>query len=319
MGPGGAQFWFGKEAALLQMNRLFEMVYLLMERGTLTAAELAERFEVSTRTVYRDVELLSQAGIPVYALKGRGGGIGLMPQFVLDRSLLTPGEQDEILLALQSLQATGAGAGPGVLERVSALFRRQAPTEWIEVDFTSWGSGEQEKAAFQLLRTAILERQAVAFSYYNAWGECSERTVEPGKLCFKSAAWYLQAWCRLREDWRFFRLSRMENLRLTGDRFAPRAVPPPAYDQAPPGSLVTLWLRFSPRAAYRVWEEFERRAIQRQPDGSLLVRATFPENDWVLGYLLSFGGEVQVQSPERYRLLLQQEAQKIATSYERGR
>ena len=156
----------------MQINRLFEIIYLLLEKGSVTAAALAERFEVSVRTIYRDIDLLSGAGIPVYCSRGRGGGVSLLPDFVLDKSLLSEREQDEILFALQSVAATHAG-GEEVLERVNTLFRRQG-ADWIEVDFShwgwDWGSDEGEKRKFNLLKDAILSRQKLHFIYYSAAG-----------------------------------------------------------------------------------------------------------------------------------------------------
>ena len=108
----------------MQVNRLFEMLYLLLQKGGMTASALAERFEVSSRTIYRDVETLSAAGIPIYAAKGKGGGIRLLPEFVLNKSLLSENEQNEILFALQSLHAGGAADNRQVLERLSGLFQR---------------------------------------------------------------------------------------------------------------------------------------------------------------------------------------------------
>ena len=140
----------------MKNGRLFELLYLLVERRALTAGELAERFEVSERTIYRDVDALSAAGVPVYTQRGQGGGIRLMDQFVLDRCLLSPREQDEVLFALRALLSTGGLEGAEALERLSALFRREAEG-WVEVDFTDWGSGEQERENFRIVREGIME------------------------------------------------------------------------------------------------------------------------------------------------------------------
>lgn len=192
----------------MQIHRLFEIVYLLMEKGSVTAKELAERFEVSTRTVYRDIDALSGAGIPVYASRGKGGGIRLLPDFVLNKSLLTGAEQDEILFALQSLKATSASQNSEVFSRLSGLFRKET-VDWIDVDFSRWGTGDAEREIFQMLKTAILERRVIAFTYYNTSGVCSERRVEPMKLRFQSNSWYLQAFCLTRENFRIFKTCRM--------------------------------------------------------------------------------------------------------------
>ena len=119
----------------MKNSRLFKILYLLVEKRAVTAGELAERLEVSERTIYRDIDALSAAGIPVFTQKGQGGGIRLMDQFVLDRALLSPEEQDEILFALQAILATGGGAEADTLSRLSALFRREGG-DWLEVDFT---------------------------------------------------------------------------------------------------------------------------------------------------------------------------------------
>ena len=124
----------------MKNSRLFEILYLLVEKRALTAGELAKRLEVSERTIYRDIDALSAAGIPVFTQKGQGGGIRLMDQFILDRTLLSQADQDEILFALQATLATGGGTEGDTLARLSALFRRKG-TDWLEVDFTGWGSG----------------------------------------------------------------------------------------------------------------------------------------------------------------------------------
>ena len=298
-------------------NRLFEIVYLLLERGDWTAAALAAHFEVSPRTIYRDVDILSGAGIPVYAAKGKGGGIRLLPDFVLNKSLLSEKEQDEILFALHSLRAANAVDEPDLLPRLSALFHREG-ADWIDVEFSGWG-GKTEREKFALVKQGILERQVLCFTYYAANGEETQRIVEPVRLSFMSHSWYLQAYCRLRRQYRTFKVSRMAELSLTGKRFLPREESAPKT--APPLSsswnAVCLELRFSPRAAYRLWDMFAGEDIRRQEDGSYLVTVCYPEDAWVYGQLLSFGAEVEVLSPPHVRRVLREQAEKIAALYQK--
>lgn len=298
------------------MQRLFEMVYLLLERGSMTAEQLAKHFEVSARTVRRDVDVLSAAGIPIYAARGRGGGIRLLPEFVLNKSLLTVQEQDEILFALQSLQAVGAVQAEAVLSRLSGLFRR-TQVDWIDVDFSHWGSSETEKQKFQLLKEGILRGKVLQFTYYGQRGERTERTVEPVHLNFKSGAWYLQAWCRSRKAYRTFKITRMEGLRFTEEFFSPRAEPIPVMDN-PEDTLQMehVKLKFSSRVAYRVYDEFEHSRIQKLPDGCLLVITQWPVESWGCDYLLSFGSYVEVISPEHLRNKLCTEIKAILKQYE---
>lgn len=299
----------------MQVGRLFEIVYLLMERGSVTAGELAKRFEVSTRTIYRDIDTLSGAGIPVYAVKGKGGGIRLLSDFVLDKSLLSEAEQNEILFALQSLRATSPDADTHVLSRLHALFQKTGP-DWIDVDLSHWGSGPDEREKFRVLKTGILDRRMVRFTYYSAYGLCTVRQVEPVKLCFKGRAWYLQAWCPDKEDWRTFKLMRMEAPALTDETFETHAGAPPEIDGGQPdlNRLVQLSLRFSMRTAYRVYEEFARDQITVR-DNALFVDVWYCEDEWVYGFLLSFGPEVEVLSPPHVRRILRERAQEMVRQY----
>ena len=302
----------------MKNSRLFEILYLLMDKRSLTAGELAQQLEVSERTIYRDIDALSAAGIPVYAQKGKGGGIRLMEQFVLDRALLSRKQQDEILFALQAILATGGSAERDTLSRLSALFRREGG-DWLEVDFTDWGSGHAERENFSLVKRALLERRLLSFTYYSSAGRRSRRTVEPARLVFKGGCWYLSAFCQTRQDWRIFRLVRMEDLVLEpGVRLSRR---PPEHLEAPlPEGYrgVDLRLRFSPSAAWRVRDYFHPRQIHTEPDGRLLVSCTFPEDQWLLSFLLSFGSQLEVLSPACWRDILLEEIKKSVSLYKIG-
>ena len=301
----------------MKNGRLFEILYLLIEKRAVTAGELARRLEVSERTIYRDIDALSAAGIPVFTQKGQGGGIRLMDQFVLDRALLSGAQQDEILFALQATAAAGAGERD-TLSRLSALFRREGGG-WLEVDFTDWGSGAVERENFSLVKQGILERRPLSFTYYSSAGAKSRRAVEPARLVFKSGCWYLSAFCRARQDWRIFRLVRMEDLSLEEGPF-PFRQPPEQLEAPLPGDYrgVDLRLRFAPSAAWRVRDYFHPRQILREPGGSLLVECAFPEDRWLLSFLLSFGGQLEVLSPDYWRDILREEMKKTLSVYETG-
>ena len=165
----------------MQINRLFEIVYILLDKKTITAKELSERFEVSVRTIYRDIDTLSIAGIPVYTNKGKGGGISLMDDFVLNKSVLSEKEQNEILMSLQSLNAMKFLDVEPVLKRLSTIFNKES-TNWIDVDFSKWGSDDSEKEKFNTIKTAIISTKIINFDYFSSYGEKTLRTVEPLKL-----------------------------------------------------------------------------------------------------------------------------------------
>ena len=296
-------------------SRLFKILYYLLDRGRATAPELAAALEVSQRTIYRDVEALSGAGIPIYAEPGRNGGICLLHDAVLDRALLSEGERREVLTALESMAAAGRASGE-LLTKLSALFRVNAG-DWLEVDFTDWGSGAAERETFTLVKRAILARRPLSFTYYSSAGEKSRRAVEPARLVFKSGCWYLSAYCRIRQDWRIFRLARMEDPTLEEESCPPRHPPERLEVPSPGGEQGTeLRLRFQPSAAWRVQDYFHPKQITRESDSHLLVNCNFPEDQWLLSFLLSFGSQLEVLSPGYWRDILVREGKKFLEVYE---
>lgn len=299
-------------------GRLFRIVYLLLEHQELTASWLSKELEVSQRTIYRDIDALSAAGIPVYAKQGKGGGICLLEQFKMERQLLSTQEQEHMLSALQSLHSVGAVDETQMLSRLSALFGRK-PVDWLEVNLESWGGRQAEKALFETCRQAIWSHQLMEFDYDNSAGEHSRRCVEPMRLYFQGGCWYLSAWCRTRQGLRMFRLNRISACNVLEETFLVReclTLPNEERKHTYEPEMITLLLRFTSRAAYQVRDLFAPDEIEKQPDGGFLVRTSFPEGRWALGFLLSFGSEVSVLEPESMRLQLRREAEKICRIYE---
>lgn len=198
------------------LSRLLGIIYLLLNRGTVTAGELAEQFEVSVRTIYRDVEQLSMAGIPVYARKGKNGGISLTERFVLDKMVISEEEQRRILAALASLRETGASQEEDILHKLGNFFKADVP-DWVAIDFSDWSGRRQE--LFEQIREAILERKVMEFDYYGQYGEMARRTVEPVQLLFKEYTWYVRAYCRKRQAMRLFKVLRMKRVKLLEETY----------------------------------------------------------------------------------------------------
>lgn len=303
-------------------GRLFQILYLLLERGELTASWLSEKLEVSKRTIYRDVDALSSAGIPVYASQGRGGGIRLLEGFSLDRSLFSEEDQQNILAGLQSMNAVGAYEDSQVISRVAGLFQKR-PVEWVEVDFGSWDASRREKIYFETCKQAILTGCLLSFDYYNSEGVHSRRRTEPAKLYFRGGNWYLYGFCLEKQEWRLFRLSRMEELIQEDCHFQPRPAPKLQDEYGSYGNaekdmrgIIEMKLRFSEAAAFQVLDFFGPKGAERLQDGSFLVKASFPPGRWVRGFLLSFGSDVSVLEPEWLRRELAEEAEKIKNIYQ---
>jgi predicted DNA-binding transcriptional regulator YafY len=296
-------------------DRLFQLLYLLLENGTMTAFTLSHALEVSMRTIYRDVDTLSMAGVPIYTSVGKGGGISLLPGYIFDKTLLSDEEQNQLLFAIQSLKATDQKIEP-LLQKMGAAFQK-TPYNWIEVDFSRWGMGKTDTARFELLKTAILHRQVLSLTYCSTSGETSQRNIHPLKLIYKDKHWYLQGYCLRAQDFRLFKVGRMLNIAIIGETFAEdyREELPPVEALAAPLSTVHLKLNMAQRLAFRVYDEFDRNSIIPQPDGSLLVEVDFPLDNWVVGYLFSFGTDIKVLEPADLRQHLAEYAQTIAAHH----
>ena len=286
------------------LNRMLGMIYLLMNKGTVTAGELAERFEVSVRTIYRDVEALSMAGIPVYAKKGKNGGICITEEFVLNKMLVSQKEQQEILAALASLKETGVGQSGEILNKLGDFFKTEAQN-WVAIDFSDWSGRRGE--LYEQLREAILNRHVISFDYYGKYGEMSGRTVEPIQLLFKEYTWYVRAFCRVRQDMRLFKVMRMKRVRVLEETFTPVS----AADRErafrigedeklmeESNGLVRIVLWIHNREAYRIYDRFEEEEITRLPDGNFRVEIDSLPDDWIYGVILSFGPSARVLEPE---------------------
>ena len=300
----------------MQISRLFEIVYILLDKKTITAKELSERFEVSVRTIYRDVETLSIAGIPIYTNKGKGGGISLIDNFVLNKSVLSEKEQNEILMSLQSISAMKFLDVEPVLKRLSTIFNKES-TKWIDVDFSQWGSDNSEKEKFNILKTAILNTQIVDFDYFSSYGEKTLRTVEPLKLVFKGQGWYLYGFCRLKGEFRIFKIKRIRNMNLLDETFI-RDIPVNIWgegEESYKNKMVTLILKIDQRMAYRIYDEFHEENIVKNPDGSFNVTTSFPQGDWIYGYVMSYGDYAEVIEPKDIREIIKRKFEEGLRKY----
>lgn len=299
----------------MQINRLLEIVYILLDKKQVTAKQLAEQFGVSQRTIYRDIDALSAAGIPVYTNKGKGGGIRLLDQFVLGKSMLSDKEQMDILSSLQGLNALNVSDVEPVLNKLAAIFNKNS-TSWIDVDFSRWGSDSTEREKFNLLRTAILNRNVVAFDYYSSYGEKTERIIEPARLIFKGQSWYIYGFCRLKNDFRMFKVTRIKNLTCSMETFA-REIPGDIWNDSLDmnNRTVKLVLKIESRMAYRVYDEFDQDSIAKNPDGSFVVQVNYIEDEWVYGYILSYGHDAEVIEPEHVRDIIQKKLEASLRKY----
>lgn len=290
----------------MQESRLFKILYHLLSKGHATAPYLAQELEVSVRTIYRDIDALSSAGIPVFAETGRNGGIYLLDNAVLDRALLSREEQQEILTALQSTSAAQDIENSGIFHKLSALFQMQSD-DWIEIDYTRWGDKQSDKTKFESLKSAILERRCVQISYAGSHAQTTERIIHPLKLLYKGRNWYLESYCTQKQDFRLFKINRILRLDVLKEHFPYRPFPEPDAD-SPAEYEQQVTLCFPKEMAYRVYDEFSPEQITLLEDGTLQACAKMPVDNWLIGFLLSFGPNVTVLSPTDLRKDLAEQA-----------
>ena len=300
----------------MKMDRLIGILSLLLQRDSVREGELAERFEVSVRTIRRDVDELCRAGIPIATRPGRGGGISVMEGYRVDRTLLTRSELRDILAGLRSLNSVDAsGRFERLMEKLSAgASDFMTGGQSVLIDLSSW-YGDTLAPKIALLRSAIDGAHPVRFRYFAPGGE-SVRRVEPCYLVFRWSSWYLWGWCRAREDFRLFKLNRMEELEMEGETFARRSAPLPELrsERIFPGRIHAR-ARFAPECRWRLVEEFGASCFEEQADGCLLFRADYSSAEELLRWMLTFGDRAELLEPEPLRAELREMIGRMAEVY----
>ena len=294
-------------------NRLFRILYYILEKGKVTANELADKFEVSVRTIYRDIDSISSAGIPIYALQGKGGGIEIAEDFVLSKSLLSENEKQQIMSALQGLDNTTIQRENELLTKLSALFKMKN-TSWIEVDFNNWQNNKMYEKTFDDIKSAILSKNIISFTYFSSNEKETDRSVKPVRLLFKSQDWYLYALCLLRNDFRYFKLSRVKNLEIHTEKFDDSFENVILKKETPHENTVHIKVKFDRKVAFRVYDEINGE-ITEDNDGNLYSEIEIPNDYNLYNYIFSFGDGAEVLEPKEIRMQIKEMINKMAEKY----
>ncbi|MHC1724119.1 MAG: helix-turn-helix transcriptional regulator [Aminipila sp.] len=301
----------------MQIERLIKMIFLLVNEEYKTAQEIADYLNISKRTVLRDINTLTLSGFPLYTTRGKNGGIGILKEYTIDKAHFSKEEQNKIIHGLQLLESTHFPDAKHVLNKVSTLFKKTKKPNWIEVDFSFFGSEETEKIKFSNIEESILNKFILQFDYFTSELQFNHRCVEPLRLLFKEHAWYIQGYCCFKKDICLFRMSRMKNLKITNEHFE-RDLPkdlPTNLDYSKSYDLHLFKLHFSSKIAHRIYDEYEEKYVQICEDNSFLVNYHYAINEWVIRHLLSFGTYVEVLEPASVRVLLKERAKEIMNIY----
>ncbi|MFD2413680.1 helix-turn-helix transcriptional regulator [Paenibacillus rhizoplanae] len=291
----------------MKMDRLIALIMILLEHEQISARELAERLEVSRRTIYRDIETLNRAGLPIYTLMGAWGGVGLMKSYKVGKTLFTPQEIQNLQNGLHSYkQLFGRREMVYVAEKLNALYPDNAegrPNAPFVMDLSLNQGNESLRSLFGMIETAMNEHCVLTFAYTDARGQSSERRVEPYQVVFKESSWYLQAYCLDKKDYRIFKLARMSGLQVTKEQFVPKAFTPLPMDGGDwlNQGWVDVTIRLERSVMDRVIERFGADHILRVDEHHCWAKYPIIANDYGYDRLLTFGDKCEVLGPPEIR------------------
>lgn len=304
----------------MKIDRLIGILSILLQEEKTTAPELAERFEVSRRTINRDIDDLCMAGIPIRTAQGVGGGISIMDGYRMDRTILTSKDMQMILAGLRSLDSVSGSSYYGqLMEKLQT-----GSSEFISgrdsmlIDLSSWYKGSLAPK-IEVIQSAIENRHLLTFQYYAPSGE-SERSIEPYYLVFKWSSWYVWGWCTDREDYRLFKLNRMDRVTESAQNFICRNAPIPnlSNERIFPGGI-RVKAFFTSDVKWRLVEEFGPYCFTEADDGRLLFTADYTDMENLVTWLLSFGEKAEVVEPAEVRSAIKHVAEETIKNYTEDR
>jgi len=285
----------------MKTERLLSILMILLHRRKITASELAAYFEVSVRTIQRDMDSLAMAGIPLYASVGKDGGYQLMDTYRLDNTFLSKDEMDTLIAVLRGFRGTLTNRSiRTIFEKLNGLPQGESAFDKLVINLNPWGADDRFQGTLRRVETAIDQKRLLHFTYYDLYNNETHRTVEPYTLVLKVNTWYLFAYCRLRRDYRFFKALRIFDLSIEDDTFSPRddlpkRKPWEELDYSRPAKPILLKFRETARA--RISDLFGHQGWTAAEDGSILLNCDFPIDEWVISLILSYGGDVEVLAP----------------------
>ena len=311
----------------MKIDRLFSELVYLMNRDVVAAREMAEHFEVSTRTIQRDMETLGLAGIPLLSLRGAQGGYGIMDGYKLDRQLMNTHDLFFILTSLESISSTLSNKEMGMtLEKMKTLVRDYqqkeiaSQKEQFYIDFSAFSIGKNSKELFALLQQGIETRFLIEFSYIDSNFKTTHRVIEPMTILFKWFSWYLYGFCCLRKDYRIFRLSRMQDVQLTDTHFTRKNKGLSQFLEETEATSSQysedIILKFHPSAKTHIEDYLQGSRMKNDSDGNIILHLQLPENEWLYSMILSYGDMVEVLAPAHLRETIREKSLNILKKYQ---
>lgn len=294
----------------MKIDRLISIIMVLLERKKISATKLAEMFEVSPRTIYRDIEAISLAGIPIVSYPGANGGIGIMEEYKIDKKLFTTSDITTLLIGLGSISSTLSSEE---IVNTLAKVKGMVPAEQIRdielrsnqiaVDLTPWRTNKNLKPNLEKIKKALNESKYLSFRYSDNSGKTTFRKIEPYQLVLKGTNWYLNGYCTSRQDFRLFKLSRISSLEITDETFSSREFEPRQLDGSGwiDNRVITVKLLVDESLRERMIEQCGEENIMSYESNKLLVASPFIEDDYGYNMLLSLGDKCECLEPPNVR------------------
>ena len=289
----------------MKIYRLIGIITTLQQKKTVTAPYLAEKFQVSRRTINRDIEDICKAGIPLVTTQGAGGGISIMEGFSMDTTVFTKQELEAIFTGLKSIDSVSRSASAETLAGKIGAGPALQVSGCMLIDLASHYKDDLA-SKLELIKSAIEASRCIAFRYYYEKGE-ADKLIEPCLAVFKWSDWYVFGFCRQRQDFRMYKLRRLWNLGITAETFSPREIP---EEKKRFGSHMTddyiVAAVYDPCVKYRLVEEYGPDCFTRQEDGRLYTEWGFTTRERALEWFLGFGNKVKVLGPAEMTAMMKE-------------
>ncbi|MCI2039603.1 MAG: YafY family transcriptional regulator [Clostridium luticellarii] len=310
----------------MKIDRLLAIVVMLLNRDKISAAELAEKFEVSVRTIYRDMDTINMSGIPIASSQGNNGGFHILDNYKINHRFLTLEDMISIVEALKNINGVLDDKNVEMaMEKIKSIIPHNKKSTFdlyfkqIFIDTLPWGfkKSEKENIKYRMIFRALKENRCISFNYRNSKGEYIFRRVEPVTLVFKGFSWYVFSFCTLRKDYRIFKLSRMDELEILNEEICKPRISYGEYakTEMPQKVPVKILLKFSEKVRYRIQDYFDEDEITFLEDGSVMVNTEVVEDSWIYSMILSYGEYVEVLEPRHIRKIIKEKCKNIIDIY----
>lgn len=301
----------------MKIDRLISILSVLLQKDKVTAAQLAQKFEVSRRTILRDIEDLNRAGIPIVTVQGTNGGISIMENYKTDKTLLSCSEMQAIITGLQGLDSvSGTSKYRQLMDKLSVETSTALNADnHIIIDLSMWDKSDIA-SKIELIKQAIEQKQIISFCYYSPKGK-TVRKIEPYHLVFQWSSWYVWGYCIKRRDFRMFKLNRLNKLKNTGEKRGERVIPPYTCDKLrhTRGSAEAI-VKFDKSVKWRLIDEWGTNNFEEDRSGNIIIKFTWSDKHSLFNWLLTFADCAEIVSPEDYRREFSEIVRKTLNKYD---